>query len=94
MAREKVFDYPNRKKASSKTTKWVVVLLLIVSVVLMAIVAVGGWAVLQGAKAMLVGYMLIFLLCAFFVARWRSGVLPVIAALSSTTGASGAGKSA
>jgi energy-coupling factor transporter transmembrane protein EcfT len=82
MAREKVFDYPNRRKSSSRATKWIVVALLLVSVVLMVVASVGGWEVLQGAKGMLVGFIVIYLLCAFFIARWRSGVLPVVAALA------------
>ncbi len=77
-----VLEYPNREKASSKATKAVVVLLTLVSAALMAIVTVGGWDALQGAKAVQVAYILIYLLVAFYIARWRSGMLPVIAALA------------
>ena len=42
MAREKVFDYPNRRKSSSRATKWIVVALLLVSVVLM-VAAMSGF---------------------------------------------------
>ena len=77
-----VIDYPNRDKASSKTTKAVVVLLLLVTAALMAIVTIGGWDKLQGAKLLQVAYILLFLICAFFIARWRSGLLPVAAALA------------
>ena len=75
-------EYPNRDKASSKATKAVVVLLTLVSAALMTIVTVGGWDALQGAKLVQVAYILIYLLVAFFIARWRSGMLPVIAALA------------
>ena len=75
-------EYPNREKASSKATKAVVVLLTLVSAALMAIVTIGGWDALQGAKLVQVAYILIYLLIAFFIARWRSGMLPVIAALA------------
>ena len=75
-------EYPNREKASSKATKAVVVLLTLVSAALMTIVTVGGWEALQGAKLVQVGYILVYLLVAFFIARWRSGMLPVIAALA------------
>ncbi|HEX2088259.1 MAG TPA: hypothetical protein VHF89_21410 [Solirubrobacteraceae bacterium] len=75
-------EYPNRDKASSKATKAVVVLLVLVSAALMTIVAVGGWDALQGAKALLVGYILVYLLVAYYIARWRSGMLPVISALA------------
>ena len=77
-----VIDYPNRDKASSKTTKAVVVLLLLVTAALMTIVTVGGWEKLQGAKVVQVAYILLFLICAFYIARWRSGLLPVSAALA------------
>ena len=77
-----VIDYPNRDKASSKTTKAVVVLLLLVTAALMAIVTIGGWEKLQGAKLVQVAYILLFLICAFYIARWRSGLLPVAAALA------------
>jgi len=43
---------------------------------------VGGWDALQGAKLVQVAYILIYLLVAFYIARWRSGMLPVIAALA------------
>jgi lysylphosphatidylglycerol synthetase-like protein (DUF2156 family) len=77
-----VIEYPNRDKASSKMTKAVVVLLLLVTAVLMTIVTVGGWEKLQGAKLIQVAYILVFLICAFMVWRWRSGLLPVSAALA------------
>ncbi len=75
-------EYPNREKASSKATKAVVVLLTLVSAGLMTIVTVGGWDALQGAKLVQVGYIVIYLLIAYYIARWRSGMLPVIAALA------------
>ena len=75
-------EYPNREKASSKSVKAVVVLLILVSAALMTIVTVGGWDALQGAKAVQVAYILIYLLIAYYIARWRSGMLPVIAALA------------
>jgi hypothetical protein len=77
-----VIDYPNRDKASSKATKAVVVLLLLVTAGLMAIVTIGGWEKLQGAKALQVAYIALYLICAFYIARWRSGLLPVAAALA------------
>jgi hypothetical protein len=77
-----VIDHPNRDKASSKATKAVVVLLLLVSAVLMLIVAIGGWDVLSGTKALLIGYIAVYLIMAFYTARWNRGVLPVAAALA------------
>lgn len=82
MARETHLDYPNQRKSSSKTTKWVTVLLLLVSALLVLVVTLGGWEALQGAQVLQIAYILLFVMFAFFVARWRSGVLPVIAALA------------
>ena len=76
-----ILERPNREKASSKATKAIVVLLLLVSVGLMLIVCIGGWPALEGAKAMLIAYMIIYLIMAFYCARWNRGVLPLAAAL-------------
>jgi len=75
-------DRPNRRKASSKITRVIVVLLLLVSAGLMTIISVGGWDAIEGAKALQVGYILLYVLLAFFVLRWNRGVLPLIAALA------------
>ena len=77
-----VLEYPNREKSSSVMTKWVVVILILVSVALMLVVTIGGWEALQGAKAVQLAYIAIYLIIAFYIARWRSGMLPVIAALA------------
>ena len=75
-------EHPNRKKAASKLTRLIVVLLLLVSAFLVAVVTVGGWDVLQGAKALQVGYIVVYVVLAFFVLRWSRGVLPLAAALA------------
>jgi hypothetical protein len=75
-----IIEHPNRAKASSKATKATVLLLLLVSVVLMLTVTIGGWATLQGAKAIQIAYVVIYLIVAWFVSRWNRGVLPVAAA--------------
>ncbi|MBA3328526.1 MAG: hypothetical protein H0T43_09530 [Solirubrobacterales bacterium] len=77
-----VIEHPNRDKAASKTTKAIVVLLMLVSAALVTIVTVGGWDTLQGAKPLQIAYILIYLLIAYYIARWRSGMLPVAAALA------------
>jgi protein-S-isoprenylcysteine O-methyltransferase Ste14 len=83
MAEDEVrIEHPNRDKAASKATKAVVILLLLVSAALVAIVTVGGWDALEGAKPVQVAYIAIYLLIAFYVARWNRGVLPVAAALA------------
>src|SRR3954454_9603897 len=75
-------DRPNRRKASSKATKAIVTLLLVASVVLMVIISLGGWTAMEGAKPLLILYILIYLLMAFLVMRWNRGVLPLAAALA------------
>jgi hypothetical protein len=75
-------EHPNREKASSKATKAVVILLLLVSTGLMLIVTLGGWSKLAGMEVVQVGYMIIYLVMAYYVARWNRGVLPIAAALA------------
>jgi hypothetical protein len=74
--------HPNRDKPVVKATRAAVILLLLASVVLMAIVAIGGWSALAGQKPSLIAYMLIYLILAFYAGRWNRGVLPVAAALA------------
>jgi hypothetical protein len=75
--------HPNREKASSQVTKAFIVLLLVVSAVLTAIITFGGWNALQGAQVVSIGYIIIYLLMAYFVAaRWSRGVLPLVASLA------------
>jgi presenilin-like A22 family membrane protease len=83
MAEEHVaVEHPNREKASSKLTKLIVVVLLLASAFLMVLITVGGWDALVGAKALQIIYIVLYVVLAFFVARWSRGVLPLIAALA------------
>ena len=75
-----VIDHPNRDKAESKATKAIVLLLLLVSVGLIMIVTIGGWEALEGAKMLQIVYALIYLIMAFYIARWNRGLLPVASA--------------
>ena len=77
-----VIEHPNRDRASSKSTRVAVVLVLLVSIGLMLVVTLGGWDKLQGSKALLVGYLLVYVLATYLVLRWNRGILPVIAALA------------
>jgi hypothetical protein len=77
-----IIEHPNRDKASSKVTRAIVVVLLLVSAALVAIISVGGWDAIEGAKALQVAYIVLYLVLAFFVLRWSRGVLPVAAALA------------
>jgi lysylphosphatidylglycerol synthetase-like protein (DUF2156 family) len=53
-----------------------------VSAVLILVVTVGGWSKLQGAQIISIAYIIIYVVMAFYVARWNRGVLPVAAALA------------
>ena len=79
---ETVLVHPNRDKPESKATRAAVILLLITSAALIAIVTAGGWTELQGAQMVAIGYVIVYLVIAFFVVRWNRGVLPVSAALA------------
>jgi hypothetical protein len=82
MADDVVIERPNLDKASSKASKAVIILLLFASVGLFLIVMIGGWTALVGAQAMAIFYVAVYLVMAFYVARWNRGVLPVSAALA------------
>ena len=75
-------EHPNQQKAANKATKAVVILLLLVSAGLMTIVLLGGWSKLAGMQVVLIGWILVYVLMAFYVARWNRGVLPLAAALA------------
>jgi lysylphosphatidylglycerol synthetase-like protein (DUF2156 family) len=77
-----VIVHPNRDKPASKATKAIVMLLLLACAVLTAIVTIGGWATLQGAQIVAIGYVIVFCVMAYFVAQWNRGVLPVASALA------------
>ena len=75
-------EHPNREKPESKATKAAVTLLLLTSAGLIAVITFGGWDALQGAEGGAIAYILIYLVMAYYVARWNRGVLPVAAALA------------
>ena len=77
-----IIEHPNREKAASKATKAVVLFLLLGTVVLVLLVTIGGWSALEGAKFLQIAYIALYLVMAYFVARWNRGVLPVAAALA------------
>ena len=75
-------EHPNRRKAASKITRLLVILLLLVSAALVTIISIGGWNTIAGAKPLQVAYIVLYVVLAYFVARWSRGVLPLIAALA------------
>jgi lysylphosphatidylglycerol synthetase-like protein (DUF2156 family) len=74
--------YPNRDKVVNKATKSIVVLILLISVALMLIVTIGGWSKLQGLTPLNFAWCIVYLIFAYFVARWARGLLPIAAALA------------
>ena len=81
-AEDRVIHHPNREKGGSKATKAGTILLLLASAALTAIITIGGWKDLEGAQVISIFFILVFLLMAFFVARWNRGVLPLAAAFA------------
>lgn len=77
-----IVTHPNRGKSVVQATRLTVVVLLIASAVLMAIVLIGGWGTLEGDIPILVAYIAVYLVMAFFTGRWSRGVLPMAAALA------------
>lgn len=77
---DRVIHHPNREKGGSKATKAGVILLLLASAALTAIVTIGGWDSLEGAQVIAIFFIIVFLVMAFFVARWNRGILPLSAA--------------
>src|SRR5215203_7268491 len=77
-----VLHHPNREKAESKATRAVAILLLLTSALLIAVVTLGGWSELQGAQVISIGYVIVYLVMAYFVTKWNRGVLPVAAGLA------------
>jgi hypothetical protein len=75
-------EHPNRRRAASKATRLLVIVLLLASAAVVAIISIGGWSTLEGAKPIQVAFILVYLVFAIFVARWSRGVLPMIAGLA------------
>jgi presenilin-like A22 family membrane protease len=76
-----IVTHPNRDKPVVQATRATVVALLLISAALLLIVTIGGWSVLEGAVPIQIAYILVYLLFAFFAARWNRGVLPISAVL-------------
>jgi lysylphosphatidylglycerol synthetase-like protein (DUF2156 family) len=74
--------HPNRDKAESKATKAGTVLLLLGGAGLVGLITVGGWSDLQGAQIFAIAFVILYLVMAYYVARWNRGVLPVASAIA------------
>jgi hypothetical protein len=74
--------HPNRDKAICKLTKLIIVGILLASVVLMMVLTFGGWSKLEGMKPVNFIWAALYLVLAFYIARWARGLLPIAAALA------------
>jgi hypothetical protein len=77
-----VIERPNRDAAASKATRAIVVFLLLVSAAFVAVVTIGGWDALTGARGLQVAWIVLYVGMAVLVLRWNRGVLPVAAAFA------------
>jgi hypothetical protein len=77
-----IVTHPSRDKPVVQATRATVVVLLLVSAALVLIVTVGGWNLLEGAIPVQIGYVAVYLIFAFYAARWNRGVLPISAVLA------------
>ena len=74
-----IIEHPNREKASSKLTRTIVVALMLISAVLMIFVQIGGWNVNRSTLFPTAVLVAIYLVLAFYIAKWSKGMLPVAA---------------
>ena len=74
--------HPNRDLPENRRTKTIVAFLMLVTAGLVAVITIGGWDKLEGAKPVNIFYILVYVLFAYYVSRWNRGVLPVATALS------------
>lgn len=72
--------HPNRDLPESQTARTATLFLMVLTNLLLLVVALGGWSTLVGAKAVHIGFMVVFCIYIGYVVRWNRGVLPVIAA--------------
>jgi presenilin-like A22 family membrane protease len=77
-----VVTHPNRGKPVVQATRATVILLMLATAGLVAIVTIGGWAVLTAAQPIEIAYVLIYVTMALLAIRWNRGVLPVSAVLA------------
>ncbi len=73
--------HPNRDRAICKVTRIFVVIVLLVSVALMLAVTVGAWSKLEGMTPVNFIWCAVYIVMAFFIARWARGLLPIAGVL-------------
>lgn len=81
-----VVTHPNRDSAAAKGTRAAVILVLVASAVLLFVITVGSAGAQAGALPLQIAIGLLFLLFAYLVIQWRSGVLPIAAGVALLSG--------
>ncbi len=91
-----VVTHPNREKAVVQSTRVIVIVLMLATAALLLLITFGGLKDLVFASvAVQIGFIVAYLLLAFYAGRWNRGVLPVSSSLAvlliifALTGASG-----
>lgn len=81
---EVLITHPNRDKPVVLATRATVIALLLASVVIVLVITIGGGEALEGVGpiAVQVVFVLVYLVLAFYAARWNRGVLPVASVLA------------
>lgn len=81
---EVLVTHPNRDKPVVQATRATVILLLLISALLVLVITIGGAQTLEGSGPIVAQsvYVVLYLVLAFYAARWNRGVLPVAAALA------------
>jgi hypothetical protein len=74
--------HPNRERPGAKATKVVIAVLLVASAALILISLIGGWTIQTGARWVTAGYAIVYLIMAYYVLKWKRGVLAMAAGLS------------
>jgi hypothetical protein len=59
-----------------------VIVILLASVALVLAVTIGGWSDLEGLTGVNIAWCAIYLAIAYYVSRWKRGLLPIAAALA------------
>lgn len=79
-----VITHPNRDKPVVRATRATVIVLLLTSAGLVLAITIGGFEALEGGGPIALQgfFIVVYLLLAFFAARWNRGVLPVASALA------------
>jgi hypothetical protein len=75
--------HPNRAKPVVQATRATVIVLMLATAGLLLVITIGGWAALEGTGpiAMQLIFVCLYLVLAFYAARWQRGVLPVVSAI-------------